>query len=320
MLSQAVLAAYTKPESDNIHVGQLTVTGISPCPYATYLNYHKLDVEVRDAASILRMKNGKWQELECLEDLRKAGFKMRYTGDNQVTVHVGKSRIAGRPDGLIWVDNREDVLSIKARSLDSFTGVRQKGISAEPLTECQEQMYLASEELQGRAGCWVYYKHKDSCRPYDLFLEKNPNYSKPILEAVDEIVLGQVEVRRPDSPIPLCAKCRHRQFCWKSEILNTGGIRALSEPDLVDLWLQASFHLDLGKQYNEEARIKIKELLGSDDVLLLEGSQASLEARRIIQHRSKISENKFVEKFGAAALLGVIEETEVEQMRIIPRF
>jgi len=320
MLSQAVLAAYSKSTPDGIHRGQLTVTGISPCAYATYINYHRLDVEEPDAASRLRMKNGKWQELECLEDLRRAGFQMRYTGDSQITVHVGKARIGGRPDGLIIVDNREDVLSIKARSLDIYTEVRQKGIAAEPMTECQEQMYLASEELKDRVGCWLYYKHKDSCRPYDFFLGKDESYSLPIVEAVDEIVLGKTEVKRPDSAIPLCAKCRHRKFCWKSEVLDTSGVQTLSKPEIVDMWLQAKFHLDTGKQLNEEARVLIKQFLGDNDILYLEGGLALLEARRIIQHRSGISENKFIEKFGAAALVDVIEEKEVEQIRVTPKF
>ena len=320
MLSQAVLAAYSKPTPDGIHRGQLTVTGISPCAYATYINYHKLDVEERDAAARLRMKNGKWQELECLEDLRRAGFQMKYTGDNQMTVHVGKARIGGRPDGLIFVDNREDVLSIKARSLAAYTELRQKGIAAEPMTECQEQMYLASNELKDRAGCWVYVKHKDSCRPYDFFLERNEAYALPIVEAVDEIVLSRTEVKRPEEPIPLCANCRHRRFCWKSDILDTSGIATVSVPEVVDLWVQGQFHLETGKKLNEEAREKVKKLLGDNEVLYLESDPVLLEARRIVQHRSKISEDKFVEKFGAAALVDVVEETQVEQMRIVPKF
>lgn len=319
MLSQAVLAAYTRPQENGIHKGQLTVTGISPCPYATYINYHKLDVAENDSVAILRMKNGKWQELEVLEDLRKAGFKMRYTGHNQLTVHVGKARIGGRPDGLITVDNREDVLSIKARSLDVFTVLRQKGIEAEPMTECQEQMYLASEELRGRAGAWLYVKHKDSCRPYDFFIESDASYSTPIIEAVDEIVLGGAEPKRPEEPIPLCTRCRHRIFCWKSEILDTSGISTLSKPEVIHLWMQGQYHLELGKQFNEESRVLIGELLEGNDVLYLEDQLVLLEAKRIVQHRTKISEKKFVEKFGAESLIDVIEESDVVQMRVTQR-
>ena len=320
MLSQAVLASYTKKESDGIHLGQLTVTSISSCAYATYINYHHLDSKEFTAEDKLRMKNGKWQEMECVGDLRRAGFQMRYTGDNQMTVHVGGARIGGRPDGLITVDNREDVLSIKARSLASYTEIRQKGIGeAEPATMCQEQMYLASDELGNREGCWVYVKHKDSCRPYDIFVPKNEAYSKPIVEAVDEIVLGQAEVKRPTEPIELCSKCRHRVFCWKEEIYDTSGLATKSMPEIVDLWMQGQFHLEMGKKLNEESRVLIKHHLGEDDILYIESGTILLEARKIIQHRSKMSEDKFVEKYGAAALVDIIEETPVPQMRVSRR-
>ena len=319
MLSQAVLASYTKQESDGIHHGQLTITGISPCPYHTYINYKKLDVEPRDAVVNLRMKNGKWQELECLEDLRHAGFRMRYTGSGQMTVHVGKSMIGGRPDGLIEVDGREDVLSIKARSLDAYTSLRQKGLEAEPMTECQEQMYMASEELKDKAGCWLYVKHKDSCRPYDLFIPRNDAYSQPIVEATDEIVLGNIEPRKPEKPFNLCASCHHRRFCWQQELVDTSGIRTLTKPEIIELWMQGQFHLEMGKQYNEEARVLLKELLGENDVLFVEDRETLLEVRKIIQHRTKFNESKFVEKFGAEALIDVIEESAFEQMRITNR-
>lgn len=320
MLSQAVLAAYTKSEKDGIHHGQLTISRISSCPYATYINYRHLDDELSDSIQNLRMKNGKWQELECLEDLRKAGFKMRFTGSSQMTVHVGKSRIAGRPDGLIWVDSREDVLSIKARSLDSYTKIRQKGVDAEPATKCQEQLYLASEELKDKVGTWLYVKHKDSCRPYDLFIARDDKYSQPIVEAVDMIVLGNEEIKRPDQAVEGCSNCKHRRFCWKNDLVNMSGIKLLTKPEVVGLWLQGQFHLDLGKQYNEEARVLLKEFLSDNDILFIEGKDTLLEVKRIIQHRSGISENKFIEKFGAAALVDVIEEKEIEQMRVIPRF
>lgn len=319
MLAQAVIAAYEKPVGNGIHRGQLTATGISPCSYATYLNYHHLDDEQFDAAARLRMKNGKWQEMEVLEDLRKAGFSLRFTGSNQMTVHIGKVPITGRPDGLIIVDNREDVLSIKARSLNAYTDLKQKGLAAEPYTECQEQLYLASKELRDKmVGTWLYVKHKDSCRPYDIFIEKNLSYSKPIIEAVEEIILGKAEVVRPDTcPIP--GRCKHTLHCWKTELLDTGGIKTLTKPEVVQMWLEGQFHLDIGKQLNEEARILLREYLGDNDVLFIEDQAILLEVKKIIQHRSSISTDKFVEKYGAASLTDVMEEKIVEQMRVTRR-
>lgn len=320
MLAQAVIAAYTKPESDGYHRGQLTVTSVSPCPYATYLNYHHLDDEQFDAASRLRMKNGKWQEMEVLEDLRKARFSLKYTGSNQITVHVGKVPIAGRPDGLIVVDNREDLLEIKAMSLAMYTSLKQKGIDAFPNYKCQAQLYLASEELKDRVtGCWLYVKHKDSCRPYDIFLDRDEAYTRPIIEAVDEIVLGKVVVVRPVEAGPSCSFCRHKLYCWKTELLDTSGIKTLTKPEVVQMWLEGQFHLDMGKQLNEEARVLLKGYLGDNDVLFIEDQTLLLEVKKIIQHRSGISTEKFVERFGAAALADVTQETIVEQMRVTRR-
>jgi len=316
MLSQAVIAAYGKSEQDGYHKGQLTVTGISPCSYATYLNYRHLDDEDFDALSRLRMKNGKWQELEVLEDLRRAGFLISNTGMHQLTVHVGKAPVNGRPDGLITVDGRQDMLEIKSMSLDMYTKLKQKGIDAFPSYKCQAQLYLASEELKGLTGCWFYVKHKDSCRPYDIFLERDEVYVTPIIEAVDEIVLGKIEVDRPEKPIEMCSNCRHRLYCWKTELLDTSGIKTLTKPECVQLWLEGQFHLDMGKQLNEEARVLLKEYLGDNDVLFIEDQAILLEVKRIIQHRSGISEVKFIERYGAAALADVMEEKIVEQMRV----
>lgn len=316
MLAQAVVSSYVKVEGDGIHRGQLTVTGVSPCPYATYLNYHHLDDEGFSPSARLRMKNGKWQELEVLEDLRHAGFKLRFTGSNQQTVHVGKALITGRPDGLVTVDDREDLLEIKAMSLSMFTKLTQKGIKAFPGYECQVQLYLASEELKDLKGCWFYVKHKDSCKPYDIFVEKEEGYSRSIIEAMDEIVLGKTKVARPTERLPICTYCRHKLHCWKSELFDTSGIKTLTKEELVQKWLEARFHLEIGKELNEEARVLIKEYLGASDILYLEGESSLLEAKRIVQHRQALSEGKFVEKYGAAALASILQETTVEQIRI----
>jgi len=315
LLAQAVLASYERPESDGVHWGQLTVTGISPCPYATYLNYHRLDEQKFDPASILRMKNGRWQEAEVIEDLRHAGFKLSYTGAYQMTVHVGKVPITGRPDGLIVVDSREDVLSVKARDLRGYTAFKYKGIKAEPMTECQEQMYLASEEFRNKmAGTWVYVKHKDSCGTYDFFIEKDLNYSKPIIESVEEIVIGRVEVKRPDT-CPLLS-CRHRIYCFKEELLDISGIKTITKPELVQMWMMGQFHLHTGNQLNEEARALLKGYLGDGDVLYVEDQTILIEAKRIVQHRTEFDRSAFVDKYGAAALTSVLKENIVEQMRV----
>lgn len=317
MLSEAVVASYERPEKDGIHEGQLTVTSISPCSYGTYLNYHGLDTQLSAPGGIdvLRMSDGHWQEQQVLINLLHAGFIMRFTGGNQMTVHVGKSRITGRPDGLILVDGREDVLSIKAMSLNRYTNFRQDGLLAEPFIKCQEQMYLASEELQDRAGCWIYAKHKDTCRPYDLFEEKDLSYSKPIVEALDTIVVGKGEVKKPVDPIDLCTNCRHSGFCWASPIVDLTGTETMSLPDLVSRWKEAKYHIDYGKELMEEVREGkggFREMLGENRQLLV----GDLKVLRIISHGQEFSISKFVELFGANRLVEVMEDKMRVSMRI----
>jgi len=317
MLAQAVVAAYERPERDGYHRGQLTVTGVSPCPYATYLNFKHLDDEPFDAESRLRMKNGKWQEMEVLEDLRRAGFQLKFTGSNQLTVVVGPVR--GRPDGLITVDSREDLLEVKAMSIGPYTSLKQKGLQeAHPGYFCQVQLYMASDELRDRvSGCWFYVKHKDSCRPYDVFIEKDLVYSKPIIEFVTEIVNG-AEISKP-AECPLPAQCRHTIFCQGVEIFDTSGIKIADIPAIVEKWLEGQFHLAMGKELNEEARTLLKQVLGDNETTLCQGEDALLQVKRIIQHRSEIDMGRFVEAFGASRLPEVMVDKIVEQIRVTRR-
>jgi CRISPR/Cas system-associated exonuclease Cas4 (RecB family) len=265
------------------------------------------------------MKNGKWQELECLEDIRKAGFTLRGTGGNQLLVNVGRAEVPGRPDGIITVEGKECLLEIKAMSLSGYTDLKQKGLQvAHPGYYTQVQLYMASDQLNPKVERgWLYAKHKDSCRPYDVEVPKDLNYSRPIIEATDEIVLGNQEVNRPTEPIDYCVPCRHRLFCWKDQlVLDTTGTKIVMDnpqmKEIVEKWHDAKFHLNLGKMLEEEARAVFEQQLGESDRLLVE----DLKVSRIISNRSSISTSKFIEVFGAERLPEVLESKEVRSMRV----
>lgn len=316
MLSQVVLASYGEIEDDGIHHGQLTVTGISPCPYGTYINYHKLDKDDPPTGSdILRMSNGHWQEDECVENLRHAGYKIRFTGKEQMTLHIGKTSVTGRPDGLITVNGHEDVLSIKAMNGMRYNKFKSKGLEAEPFIKSQEQLYLASEELKNTmAGTWIYAKHKDSCAPFDLYEPKDLAWSKPLIEALEAITLGNEVVKRPQSIIPLCSHCRHSTFCWKEEAftVDMSGTKVLSLPEATAKWHEAKFHQDYGDELMKDVRVVFQEALGDKDLLLAD----DLRIKKIVSTRSGISEKKFIKKYGVAALAEVMESKEISFMRI----
>lgn len=316
-LAQAVLASYEKPESDGYHIGQLTVTGISPCAYGTYLNYKKLDTQKSSATSQLNMLDGKWQEMEVVEELRHAGFFMRNTGADQLVLHVGKAAIAGRPDGVITVKGREDGLSIKAMNMRRYAAFSTQGLAAEPFIKCQEQLYLAAEVREWRTpiyGTWIYAKHKDSGRPFDLFEEKDETYSRPIIQATDEIILGGFEPK-PLKTI-LCEGCRHNSFCWGArgtDTIDMTKIKTADMPEVVEKWKKGKFYKDYGDILVEEAREKlIGAMTPDEDLLFVE----DLKVSKVTFDKETFSKTKFGELFGFDKLALVMDTTAVVQHRI----
>lgn len=314
MISQAVLAAYAKPRPDGIHFGQLTVTGISSCAYATYINYHKLDQQKFEGVDTLRMKNGRYQEAEIVDDLKLAGFNLSNTGKDQLTIHVGKSQVTGRPDGLIMVNKKWDLLEIKAMSLGVWTSVKQLGMKAVPYYLTQVQLYMASDELKDRTSrCWFYTKHKDSCRPNDLEVPQDLNYSKPIIEALDEIILGKAVISRPEEPIALCTKCRHNSFCWKEQlVVDMTGLTRKSLREITEQWKQGKHYKDLGETLIEEARAQIIQELGEESKILID----DLKVTKIVQKRTEFDVQKFIDLYGAENLPKVQTVKPVPQVRI----
>lgn len=313
ILSQAVLVAYQKPEDDGYHRGQLTITGVSPCAYATFLNYHKVDKRENRPEDILRMKNGHWQEEEAIYDLTKAGFKLQYTGRNQLKVHVGRAKVGGRPDGLIDVGMKTHLLEVKAMDTMRSNLFKNSGLDTFPNYKCQIQLYMASDELKGIVNsCQFYVKHKDSCHPYDAYFEAEPNYIKPIIEAVDAIILDGEEVRKPTEPTSLCRGCRHANFCWKSEIIDTSKVSYKELDAVAQMWRDGKAYKAYGEELISVARNTLEAELGDSNLLVA----SDLKVQRIESNRSSISIPKFVEVYGADSLSKVLSVTKVSQLRI----
>jgi len=308
MLAEAILATYDRPKTDR---HGFSVTSVSLCPYATYLNYTGKDKAARTAQEYLRMDDGHYQEAEILDQLKKAGFILKYTGKDQMRVTVGGS-ISGRPDGLIKIDTKFDLLEIKAMSLERFTRLRQKGLSAFPGYKCQVQLYMASEELRDIVeGCRFIAKHKDTCRLFDIYEEKDLNFSDSIIEEVSKIVNGVVP-EKPEEPFKLCVGCSHRTSCWQATLTDMSGIKSVSLPEAAAKWKEGKFHRDYGKELISTARETLIEELGDKDLLLCE----DLRVRRITSKSFTIDIGKFVEVFGANRLPEVGVEKIKEQIRI----
>jgi len=320
MLSQAVLAKYEKKKST--HPPGFSVSSVSPCPYGTYLNFTQ-ERRSRSGAENLLLEDGQWQEKQIISQLKETGFELTCTGEEQLVVSIGNQGVTGRPDGFILVNRKRPMLEVKAMSLQRYTNLKQYGLAAFPGYRTQIQLYMASHELRNKVeGCWFYAKHKDSCRPYDFFVEQDLSYADPIIEFVDRVVSGGLE-EKPKKPIEMCSKCRHKVFCWGEGVVNMSGIAVASLPELTDKWKEGRYHRDYGKELIEQARngwvdengLPVAGLiaaLGDKDLLLCE----DLKVQKIRSERFGISIQKFVEVFGPRRLKEVGTRTVVEQVRI----
>jgi len=269
MLAQAVIAT----PAEETHAPGFSVTQASPCSYATYLNYHKLDPKERDESAHLTFEDGHEQEASIVKQLARAGFAMRFTGEDQLEVKVGRSEVPGHPDGLVTPKAKELMLEIKAMHDYRFQTVREKGLTFEPLIYNQVQMYMPGlEQTFGIKveGTLLYCKNKNTCDPFDMFVERDDSYSKPIIEAMDEIILGNWEPK--PEVCQICTTCRHSKFCWGAPVLDFTGGRVITDQQLVEKWMQGKSYKTMGEELYEQAREQMKKLLGTDDVIYFEAT------------------------------------------------
>ena len=201
MLAEVVIAGAMKLRRKSS--GKISPSMISSCPMKTYKNWKRTS-SPSEGLDYLRMNDGHYQETEMVDDLLRAGFQIK---DRQLTVHIGS--MVGHIDGLILVDKVWSLMDCKAMNLNRYTNFKQRGFEAESAIKIQMQLYLTSDELrkEGIDTGYVYTKHKDSCRPYDLYFEWDPSFAKSILDQVDTLLLGDIPkpIRRS-----LCSSSRDR--------------------------------------------------------------------------------------------------------------
>lgn len=303
MLAEAVIASAERRTSRPS--GRISPSMVSTCPFRTYKSW-KGEREKPTGLDRLRMNDGHYQEKEIIDDLVEAGFEIK---DRQRVVHTGP--MAGQIDGLILVDGLWYLLDAKAMSLARFTAFRKTGFEKEQAMKAQQQLYLASGELQseGISDGYIYAKHKDSCRPYDLFFGYEPEFAISLIDQVKRLYGGWIP-----TPIrqPQCLTCRIRLDCWGGEIVDFGNIHTVSLPEMVEQWKLGTAHRQYGKELVDEARLVFKKELGDRTVVFID----DLRVTKVLVRRTGIDLDKFIDLYGAQALPGVMDEKVSEQMRI----
>lgn len=317
MLAEAV-AASPMPET---HAPGFSATGISPCAYATYLNYRKLNPKEWGKKTHLVLEDGHEQEQAMLKQLARAGYEMWYVGNNQMELRIGKAKVPGHPDGLIWPPTYKlGQLEIKAMNEMRSNYFHRKGL--EPKIKCQTQLYMRGWRDLGLdiTETWVYVKDKESCMPEDRVEVFDPSYINPIIEATDEIILGNwVPTASKQS---LCTVCRHSKYCWSGVLLDmTDAPNEEKEAAAVKQWFKGRAHKAEGKDLYDQARDYLAMVLedsGDESMLFItedEDVAMKIEAKKVYGETFKFNELLFAKEFGAQNLFKVMDRVPTEQIR-----
>ena len=327
MLHEVVMETYRQIEEEKTRKSGkrengkgFSVTSVSVCPYETYLHYHNLDPhrDKLDPLQILNMKNGWYQEQEMLDDLRTAGYKLRYAGRyNQMRVTVGKAGIPGHPDGLISTNsNDECMLECKALDNRRFQNFRLNKIEAESSVKLQVNLYMSSPEIKalGITSCWLYMKWKEKNKPYSFLTAFDPGFVEPVIDEMDKVALREDYVPRKEE-IPKCGSCHHFAHCWGGEApIDLSRYASADVSDAVEKWKEGSWMKDYGDTLVKESREVFSNVMGDKDELLI----SDLRVVRSRGLRTALSREKFVSLYGKDALIGVLDETPYTQLRVYP--
>lgn len=315
MLSAIVLEAWRHAPGEKRRHG-FSVTSISPCAYETYLNFlkSKLPPPEENPEDILRLKDGAWQEKQMLEeDLPFAGFEI---SERQMEVYVGPSRTPGHIDGLIRIGDSRDLIDTKAVDYRRILRVKRYGLDHEPMVRCQLQLYMSSEELRqlGVKRGWVYLKHKDTCIPYDVMDEPDPDYVAPIIAHTEQIKAGWVPARQESN---LCTYCYQKRLCWglQRELEEETTPPLLIGPEEVskacDMWRLGKQQATSGYTLMDKAKVVFDQVVGDSAVVLND-----LKVQRIIAHTTQWDKKKFMALYGPQALLDILNPSESISLRV----
>jgi len=314
MLAEAVKAS----PAVNTHAPGLSVTGLSECAYAIFLNYHKL--HPRDKSNHLVLEDGNFQEAAMLVQLARAGYEMWYIGKNQLELYFSAAKIPGHPDGLIWEpSNGICMLELKAMNETRFDYLRKAGLEPGIKTQVQCYMHCLQELGLDIELTYVYAKDKESCEPYDHLEEYDAFYVAQIEGAVEEVVLGGWEPK----PVKrhLCTQCRHSKYCWSGNLFDmTDATDEEVETAAVKQWFDGRQRRNVGKLQYEQARdYLVYQLLESGkDSMLFETSEEEeflkVEAKKQFSSTYKFNELLFSQEYGAQNLYKVMDRVTTESV------
>ncbi len=263
MLTEAIHKMYADTREERQYFG---ISSLSPCQMETYLNYmnhlqrvnktKEVEQEEIEPQQLLLMDDGNYGEAQIVDLIRRSGFEVDYTGKDQATVHIGKSKIPGHPDGFVH-SSKTHLLEVKLRSKNNYQKFVEGGLKPFLRIKTQVQLYLSAEDspYPDTETARVIFKHKESVSLKDHEEIADPEFAGKITEETDQIIQGGF------TPEPiltdLCVGCRWSSHCWGGGVVNFSGFQYLNLPEVSEKWIRGDYHATLGKILKDEAEAEL---------------------------------------------------------------
>ena len=196
-----------------------------PCDRALFLKFHWV-VNEHFKGRLLRLFDlGKREEDVMVENLKKAGIALSFTGKDQVELKLAP-HVVSYPDGLIThfppIPGENLVLEIKTMNTKDFEELKKHGVK-KTQREHYAQMQLEMKGMSDFLGKPVRYAlyvvlNKNDSRIYCEIVEYDEDRVKLLLDRADNLV-GMTELPPPLTADPnwyICKTCNYWNFCHLS--------------------------------------------------------------------------------------------------------
>ena len=219
-----------------------------PCLRSTYLSFRWVSPTEKFNGQMLRLFDmGSREEDVMVENLKKIGFDIRYTGKEQLKMQIAPHVIC-RPDGVIFsgLPEQESPVNFENKTMNrsNFDKLEKQGLrNAKPeyYDQAQCEMYGESVELKEYVDTTLFVALcKDDSRIYAEIIRYDDNRMNTILRNAERIVFGDSipEEYSIDPELTQCKYCNNSVFCHVSHETKEVNCRtcAWSKPEKDSSW------------------------------------------------------------------------------------
>ena len=251
---QTLIDNVWKAESKPYHSSNIGASAIGyPCLRSTFLTFRWVSPPEDISGKMLRLFDvGAREEDIMVENLKKVGFDIMYTGKEQLKMQIAPHLIC-KPDGVIFggLPEQEGPVNFECKTMNvnNYDKLEKQGLkNAKPeyYDQAQCEMYGESIELGQTVTSTLFVALcKDDSRIYAEIIRYDEGRMNIILKNTNSIVFGEdmPEEYSIDPTMGPCKYCNNSVFCHVSHETKEVNCRTciFSKPEKDSTWTCGMF-------------------------------------------------------------------------------